>query len=126
MMNIEIIKTTNPKKKPEGALGFGKYFTDHMFTMEYKDGKWQNPQIRPYENFSLPPSCSVLHYGQGVFEGAKAYKNEKGEVRTFRLSENIERMAQSCERVSIPEFDKDFCLNALEELIKIDSDWIPT
>lgn len=125
-MELQIIKTQNPKTKPTEKLGFGKYFTDHMFTMEYKDGKWQNAQIRPYEPFKLDPSSSVLHYAQGIFEGAKAYKNKEGIVRTFRLVDNIKRLQDSADRVCIPAFDEEFVQNAIEQLILIDKDWIPT
>jgi len=125
-MEIKINKTNNPKARPQGSLGFGKYFTDHMLVIEYKDGAWGQPEIKPYEPFSLDPACSVLHYAQGCFEGAKAYKNEAGEIRTFRLNDNMDRLLDSSLRVCIPEFDKDLVKKGIEELILIDSDWIPT
>ena len=125
-MKIKITKTTAPKVRPKGKLGFGQHFTDHMFTMEYKDGAWVNPEIRPYANFSFDPSCSVLHYAQGVFEGAKAYKNTDGEVRVFRLEDNVDRMHDSADRVCIPSFDKALVLDAIKQLILVDEDWIPT
>lgn len=125
-MELKITKTQNPKTKPTTKLGFGKYFTDHMFTMEYKEGKWQNAQIRPYEPFSLDPSSSVLHYAQGIFEGAKAYKDQEGKIRTFRLVDNIKRLQDSADRVCIPAFDEEFVQHAIEQLILIDQDWIPT
>ncbi|MCL2675515.1 MAG: branched-chain amino acid aminotransferase [Firmicutes bacterium] len=125
-MELKITKTQNPKTKPTGALGFGKYFSDHIFTMEYSGGEWKNAQIKPYEPFMLDPSCSVLHYAQGVFEGAKAFKNAKGEVLTFRLKDNVDRMLDSADRVCIPAFDKAFVLDAIEQIILIDQDWIPS
>ena len=94
-MELKVIKTDNPKKKPTGALGFGKYFTDHMFVMEYDDGKGHDARIQPYAPFTLEPCCSVFHYGQAVFEGTKAYRNKKGEIRLFRPRDNLERMNNS-------------------------------
>ncbi|MBQ4049063.1 MAG: branched-chain amino acid aminotransferase [Clostridia bacterium] len=125
-MELKITKTTNPKTKPEGALGFGKYFTDHMFVMQYDNGQWHDARIEPWRNFELAPSASILHYAQGVFEGCKAFKNEKGEVRFFRLRDNLKRMNNSADRICMPEFDMDFVYNAIRELVLIDEDWMPT
>lgn len=125
-MKIEFEKTTACKQKPTGALGFGKYFTDYMFVCDYADGAWQDGIIKPYAPFTLDPSTSVFHYGQAVFEGMKAYKNDKGEVRLFRPRDNFERMQRSCERVCIPPVPVDDALKALKELINIERDWIPT
>lgn len=124
-MELEIIKTKTPKSKPAGPLGFGKYFTDHMFVMEYRDGQWRDARIQPYAPFTLDPSASVFHYGQAVFEGTKAYKNDRGEIRLFRPRNNIERMNQSCDRICIPPVNVDFVLDALEKLVLLDADWIP-
>ncbi len=126
MLELTINKATSLKQKPQGKLGFGKIFTDHMFVTEYADGAWKNARIEPYAPFSLDPSTSVLHYGQAVFEGLKAYKNEKGEIRVFRPRENFKRMNESCARLCIPAFDEEFALHAMAELIKVDADWIPT
>ncbi|MCI8612762.1 MAG: branched-chain amino acid aminotransferase [Clostridia bacterium] len=125
-MELKIIETDKKKQKPSGALGFGKYFTDHMFVMEYDDGKWHDARIQPYAPFTLQPCCSVFHYGQGVFEGTKAYKNKKGEVRLFRPKDNLLRLNDSSDRVCIPPIDVDFVLDALKKLVMLDSDWIPT
>ncbi|MCI9031348.1 MAG: branched-chain amino acid aminotransferase [Clostridia bacterium] len=125
-MELKVIKTQNPKQKPTGALGFGKYFTDHMFVMEYDDGKWHDARIQPYAPFTLDPSCSVFHYGQAVFEGTKAYRNKKGEIRLFRPRDNLERMNNSSDRICIPQIDVDFVLDALKQLVLLDSEWIPT
>lgn len=125
-MELTITKTTNPKVKPTGKLGFGKYFTDHMFIMEYTDGEWRNARIQPYQPFVLDPSTSVFHYGQAAFEGTKAYKNSLGEIRLFRPRDNFIRMNQSHDRLCIPPIDVDFCLDALKKLVLLDQDWIPT
>jgi branched-chain amino acid aminotransferase len=94
--------------------------------MEYASGRWQNPRIRPYAPFSLDPSSSVFHYGQAVFEGLKAFKNSKGEIRIFRPRENFLRMRESCERLCIPPVAVDDAMDALAELVRLDADWIPT
>lgn len=125
-MELKIIKTEKPKQKPSGALGFGKYFTDHMFVMNYDDGKWHDARIQPYAPFTLEPCCSVFHYGQAVFEGTKAYKNKNGEVRLFRPRDNLLRMNESSDRICIPPIDVDFVLDALKKLVALDESWIPT
>ena len=109
-------------------LKFGKNFTDYMFVMEYHDGAWDYADacIKPYEPFVLDPSTSVFHYGQAVFEGLKAYRNEAGEVRLFRPMENMKRMNESCWRLCMPQFDEKFVHDALVELVKKEKDWIPT
>ena len=125
-MKIRITKNKKPKKKPVEVKGFGKVFTDHQFAMDYENGQWGHARIESYRDFSLPPSTSVFHYGQSVFEGLKAYKNEEGEIRLFRPKENFKRMNESCARLCIPAFDEEFVLSALKELVNIDADWIPT
>ncbi len=125
-MELKIIKTEQKRQKPTGKLGFGKYFTDHMFIMEYDGSQWVNARIQPYQPLSLEPSASVLHYAQGVFEGAKAYKNKKGEIRMFRLSDNLDRMNDSAARLCMPTFDKKFVYEAIKQLVLLDEDWIPT
>ncbi|OPX41976.1 branched-chain-amino-acid aminotransferase 2 [Ruminiclostridium hungatei] len=126
-MNISITKTTNPKQKPDqNDLGFGQYFTDHMFIMDYTEGKgWHDPRIVPYAPLELDPSCMVLHYGQAIFEGLKAYKTSKGEILLFRPEKNMERVNSSNDRLVIPRIDVDFGVKAIKELVKVDVDWIP-
>lgn len=124
---MKFIKCKELKDK-NTDLKFGRNFTDYMFMMTYHDGEWdyRNACIKPYEPFVLDPSTSVFHYGQAVFEGLKAYKNEKGEVRIFRSMDNMNRMLESCWRVCIPAFDTEVVHNALIELVKLEKDWIPT
>lgn len=127
--DIKIIKTAVPKQKPtdQSKLGFGKIFTDHMFVMEYTAGKgWHDPRIEPYAPISLDPSAMIFHYGQGIFEGLKAYKTKDGRVLLFRPEKNIARANVSNERLSIPPLDEDFVLEALKMLIDFEKDWIPT
>ena len=125
---IEIIRTNNPKPKPADVskLGFGSYFTDHMFIMNYDEGKgWHSPRIVPYGPLSLDPAAMCLHYGQEVFEGLKAYRTPDGEAVLFRPDRNMARLNLSNERLCIPLIDEEFALKALKLLVKIERDWIP-
>ena len=127
---MEIIKelSTNLKAKYEDSskLAFGKTFTDHMFTMKYENGKgWYDAKIEPYQPIAMDPACMVLHYGQAIFEGLKAYRGSNNEIRLFRVRDNFERMNRSAARMRIPEIDVDFCMNALYELLRVEKDWIP-
>ncbi|NLY42686.1 MAG: branched-chain amino acid aminotransferase [Clostridiaceae bacterium] len=126
--NIKIEKTQNPKQKPdEENLGFGRYFTDHMFVMDYTEGKgWHDARIIPYANLSMDPACMVFHYGQAVFEGMKAYKTKDGRVLLFRPRKNMERINVSNDRLCIPTIDVDFSVEAIKTLVDVDKDWIPT
>lgn len=126
-MNIKITRTTAPKAKPDpDKLGFGIHFTDHMFTMDYTEGKgWHDPEIIPYGPISLEPSAMIFHYGQAIFEGLKAYRAENGDVLLFRPRNNMNRVNISNDRLCIPQIDVDFAIEALKELVRIDADWIP-
>ena len=105
-------------------LTFGSVFTDHMFVCNYKEGQWQTPEVLPYQPLSFEPSMSVLHYGQAVFEGMKAYKDEGGKVWLFRPDENFKRINRSSVRLQIPKFPKEYFFEGLKTLLKIDNDWI--
>ncbi len=105
-------------------LVFGKVFTDHMFECEFKNGHWQNASIRPYGPLEIDPSAKVFHYGQAVFEGMKAYKDEDGSVFLFRPDENIKRINRSSKRLAIPEFPEELFFQALHQLIELDKEWI--
>ncbi|NLV33425.1 MAG: branched-chain amino acid aminotransferase [Clostridiaceae bacterium] len=127
-MNISIKLTGQPKTKPdENKLSFGKQFTDHMFLMNYDSEKgWHNPRIEPYGPLSIDPSTNVLHYGQGVFEGLKAYRTKENKVLLFRPDENAKRLKSSCERLCIPPIDQDDVVEAIVSLVKTDIDWVPS
>jgi branched-chain amino acid aminotransferase len=128
-MNISVQKTTTPKSKPvsEEGLGFGKIFTDHMFVMDYEEGKgWHDPRIVPYGPLKLDPATSVFHYGQTIFEGLKAYRSPNGEILLFRPEKNMERINVSNDRLCIPAIDVDFGVKALKTLVDIDRDWVPS
>lgn len=125
---ITIQKTSTPKEKPDQKhLGFGVHFTDHMFIMEYTAGKgWENPRIVPYGPLTLDPAAMVFHYGQAVFEGLKAYRTQDGRILLFRPNKNIERMNISNDRLSMPPIDPDLFLSALQTLVDLEQDWIPS
>ncbi len=127
MEEIKVTLTETPKQKPaEDALGFGKYFTDHMFMMDYNEEKgWHDPRIIPYGPIALDPSASVFHYAQEVFEGLKAYRTADGTIQMFRPEENFKRLNNSNDRLCIPKLDVDFCIKALSKLITVDKDWVP-
>ena len=127
-MEIKITKTTTPKAKPVkgSALGFGKIFTDHMFIMNYTEGKgWHDARIVPYSPISLDPSEMVFHYGQEMFEGLKAYRGADGKARLFRPDMNAKRANKSNERLCIPEIPEDVFVEAIKAVVKVDEDWIP-
>ncbi len=128
-MKIKIELTKNPKPHPKKGtkLGFGKIFTDHMFLMNYEEGKgWFNPRIEPYHKISLDPSAMVFHYGQEMFEGMKAYLSHGGRVYLFRPYMNAKRANNSNERLCIPKINEDDFVEAVKELVKVDKSWIPT
>ena len=107
-MEITIQKTTAPKQKPDQTkLGFGNYFTDHMFIMNYDEGDgWHDPRIVPYGPFALDPASMVLHYAQEIFEGLKAYRTAEGKIQLFRPEKNMARLNLSCDRLCIPKIDR--------------------
>lgn len=107
-------------------LKFGQVFADHMFVAEYKNGQWQDFKITPYEQLKLSPATSVLHYGQSIFEGMKAYKNAAGEVLIFRPEANHQRMNASAQRMCMPEIPEEVFLGGLNQLLSIDKDWVPS
>lgn len=128
MMDIRIELTKNPKVKPtdESKLGFGGVFTDHMFLMNYTEGKgWHDPRIVPYGPIPMDPSCMVFHYAQEIFEGMKAYRTQDDTIQFFRPQENFKRLNNSCERMVIPKLDEDFLLEALKKLVEVEKDWVP-
>ena len=126
-MEIRITKTTTPSEMPpEEKLGFGKVFTDHMFIMEYEEGKgWHDARIEPFGRISLHPASTVLHYGAEIFEGLKAYRRQDGGVQLFRPMENIRRMNNSAERMSLPQIDEEDMLQILETFVRTEERFVP-
>lgn len=127
-LSKEILPEGKRKKKPtdENALGFGLTYTDHILKIDYSLlEKWHNARIEPYAMLQLDPACMMLHYGQQIFEGMKAYIGSKGEISMFRPEKNFERLQASAKRLCIPEFPvKDF-MEATFELIRQEKGWIP-
>ena len=126
--DIKIEKTAAPKEKPqdESKLGFGKIFTDHMFMMDYAEGKgWYNGRIVPFGPIPLHPASTVLHYGAEIFEGMKAYRAADGSIRMFRPMENIKRLNTSAERLCLPQLDEEGALHILNTLVELEKDWVP-
>lgn len=129
MQEITIDRTQHPKQKPtdQTKLGFGNYYTDHMFLMNYDEGKgWHDPRIVPYGPIELDPAAMCLHYGQEVFEGLKAYRTDDGRILLFRPDRNMARLNSSNERLCIPAIDEAFAVEAVKKLVSVDQDWIPT
>lgn len=130
--NMEAIRTQRtvcPKEKPgkDNPLVFGTIFTDHMFEMDYEEGRgWYDQRIVPYHKLELDPSAMVFHYGQEMFEGLKAYQAKDGRILLFRPDKNIERAAKSNRRLCIPEIPADLFLEAIKKVVSTDKDWIPT
>jgi len=107
-------------------IQFGTIFSDHMYRVDYADGKWFNPQILPYGEISIAPSLSALHYGQAIFEGMKAFKDQNGNAQLFRPLDNLQRFNFSAKRMAMPEIEEEFFMEGLKQLVKLDQNWIPT
>ena len=121
-MEIKMNLTKTPKEKPDqNKLGFGKYFTDHMFVMDWdSENGWHDARIEPFGPLVLHPAATVFHYGAEIFEGLKAYRRPDGEVQLFRPWENIKRLNNSAERLSLPQVDEEFTLEALKKQLTQD------
>ncbi|MBQ9133668.1 MAG: branched-chain amino acid aminotransferase [Clostridia bacterium] len=127
MLDIKIQKTEHPKAKPEGPLGFGKIFTDHMFIMNYTEGKgWHDARIVPYGDLAFSPASMVFHYGQEMFEGLKAYRGEDGKTYLFRPDMNAKRTNATNDRLCIPQLPEEDFVQAVKAIVKMDEDWVPT
>lgn len=127
MLDIKITRTTAPKAKPTGKLGFGKIFTDHMFVMDYTRGKgWHDPRIVPFQDITLSPAAMVFHSGQEMFEGLKAYKGADGKNYLFRPDMNAKRTNNTNDRLCIPRVPEEDYVQAVKAIVSVDQDWIPT
>jgi len=130
-MEIKVLPLPAERKKAkftdESQLGFGKIFTDRMFIAEWKiDQGWVDARIEPYAPFALDPACLVLHYAQEIFEGLKAYRWADGSIALFRPEMNARRFNRSAERMCMPEVPEELFLQGIEELVKLEADWIPS
>jgi len=104
---------------------FGKNFTDHMLVAKYKDGKWDEPKIMPYGALEFTPAAMAFHYGQAIFEGMKAYKNENDEVFIFRPDRNFERFNLSAERLNMPTVPEEIFMDGIKTIVDLDRQWVP-
>lgn len=128
VQTIELKLSESKKQKPlADQLEFGKVFTDHMFIADYTvETGWTDHRIVPYEPLSIDPAAIIFHYGQTVFEGLKAYLSKEGKVRLFRPEQNMRRMNQSSARLCMPQIDEELAIEALQQLLTVDKEWIPT
>lgn len=126
-LSLKITKTENSRINTVDweNLPFGKVFSDHMLVMDYKDGEWQQPEIMPFDSFSLHPATSAIHYGQSIFEGMKANKTESGDIFIFRPDMNEKRFAESCERMCMPKLPEGMFTELIRRTVDFDRDWIP-
>ena len=125
--NLTITRTEHSRLHEVDAddLGFGKYYSDHMFMMVHDNGAWRDPAIVPFGPISVHPANAALHYGQAVFEGLKAYRGSDNALRIFRADKNAERLSASCDRLCIPKVDRELFIEAIERLVSIDHAWVP-
>jgi branched-chain amino acid aminotransferase len=124
-INITKVETSKLNDINLTNIPFGKYFTDHMLEVDYEDGEWKIPEIKPYQPLLLSPATAALHYGQAIFEGIKAYKNENGETYIFRPQDNFKRFNISAERMQMPQVPEDIFMEGMRLLIEIDKNWVP-
>ena len=125
---IRITKAAQKKQKPKDKdLAFGTDFTDHMFLVDFEDEKgWYDPRIEPYGPLTLDPATAVLHYGQGLFEGLKAFRGKDGKIRLFRPDKHVARLNRTAEKMCIPTLDPDLVLKSFTTLVDLDRDWVPS
>ena len=126
-MDINITKAERSKVQDINLdnIPFGHYFTDHMLEADFEGGEWKNIEIKPYQPFLLSPSAAVFHYGQAIFEGIKAYKNQKGEAFVFRPYDNFKRFNISAQRMQMPTLPEELFIEGMRKLIELDKNWIP-
>ena len=124
---IEIHKTAQSRiaELDVNNIPFAKIYSDHMFVADYYQGEWRDQRIMPYQDLPISPANNTIHYGISIFEGMKGYKNAAGEVLLFRPEKNAARLNISAERMCIPEIPEEMFMNALTELIRLDSQWVP-
>jgi branched-chain amino acid aminotransferase len=126
--HITITLSTSPKQPPaDETLAFGRVFTDHIFLMDYQVGKgWHDPRIVPYGPFTVDPACCVLHYGQSIFDGMKAFRGRDGRVRLFRLLDHAHRLNRSAHYLCVPEIDTEMVAESIRALVEVDQRWVPS
>jgi len=123
---IDIVRVKNSKINEVDFenIAFGNTFTDHMFVCDFKEGKWQKPIIKPYEPFLIDPSAKVFHYGQAIFEGMKAYKDDNDNVWLFRPDQNLDRFNKSAIRMAMPEVPEEIFIGGLKTIVDLERNWV--
>lgn len=124
-IKIKPVKNSRVHEVDFNNLVFGRKFSDHMFVMEYQNGSWGEPEIKPYGPIEITPALNALHYGQAIFEGLKAFYVDENTVNIFRPKDHHERFNTSARRMVVPEHDYELFISALEELIRLDHKWVP-
>ena len=127
MEEIKVTRAATLKEKPESStLVFGKNMTDHMFLVDYDEGRgWHDPRIVPYGPLQIDPAAKVLHYAEKIFEGLKAYRTADGSIQLFRVMDNIQRMNDSADRLCLPQIPAELAMAGITELVKLEQDWVP-
>ncbi len=125
-IKINKIEKSRIDQLDQNNIQFGKLHSDHMLVAHYEDGAWSSVEIRPYENLSLSPATTFIHYGQAIFEGVKAYKDAQGNAQVFRPMDNWKRMNRSAHRMALPEVPKEIFIDGMKALLELDKAWIPT
>ena len=127
MEEIKVTRAATLKEKPESStLVFGKNMTDHMFLVDYDEGRgWHDPRIVPYGPLQIDPAAKVLHYAEEIFEGLKAYRTADGSIQLFRVMDNIQRMNDSADRLCLPQIPAELAMAGITELVKLEQDWVP-
>jgi branched-chain amino acid aminotransferase len=125
-LSITKVRTSRVSQVDFSKVNFGREYADHMFMADYRDGNWQQFSIEPYAPLTFLPGLAILHYGQSVFEGLKAYKDQNNDVLVFRPEMNFNRLNISAERMCIPQIPEDVFFNGMNELLRIDKNWVPT
>jgi len=125
--NLKVEKAQSSKidKVDFDNLTFGTVFTDHMLVCKYRNGTWEPPEIKPYQPITLDPSAKIFHYGQSIFEGMKAYKDENDAIWLFRPEDNCKRLNISAKRMAMPELPEAYFMDGLTELLRLEKKWIP-
>jgi branched-chain amino acid aminotransferase len=124
-INITRVETSRLKNMSLENIPFGRYFTDHMLEADYENGEWKNVEIKPYQPLLFDPSLAAFHYGQAIFEGIKAYRNEEGDAFIFRPFDNFKRFNLSAERMCMPAVPEEIFIEGMRQLIDLDKNWIP-
>lgn len=124
--NITRVERSKLKDINLENIPFGRYFTDHMLEVDYEDGEWKTVEIKPYQPLLIAPSVAALHYGQAIFEGIKAYKDEAGNAAIFRPQDNFKRFNISAERMQMPVVPEEIFMEGMRVLLEMDQNWIPS